>query len=568
MRLAVASLIVRILAHVDGLGFADWDFVLDKYEALRRTILIWGQFPWWNPWCRGGFPLAAEPQIGAVSIATPLVLSLGTSIGLRVSAILCLLIAVEGAYRLASLWLREPWASAGAALVYAVNGGVIIDTAQGYILAMSYCSVPWIAYHAFRIGDRLFDGLALGFWQAFAVLNGIQYLTLYGGGLTLVVWTRALRVGPSAIRARVVVHTVASLGLFLALCGWRLAPTLLVLLDDQRERVTIWDESPWAAFTYLLARPAPNWYEILPGRHHAAYISLVSYVGPVVVLLALASLAWGWRWWHTLSLVTGWMAIGSMHWYHASYWLSSWPLFASAHVVTRWRYLTFLGIGLASGSVLARWRNSDDRRTRVFAAFLAMLIAVDFISLAYQQFPLACSIRPDPQFFPGPAVPTIVNVREGLGYPCTLRGYGVIQGYEPMLSYRRNAPTLRRSREDADYRGEAWTARGPIEPAYWSPNRLVFQVAPGQAVFINQNPGSWWWANGRPAFAGRRCAELMVPFVARADADGRLSLEIHPRGLKAGIALEIAGVLLVGAGSWMAVAIRRRNSTDTTLPGG
>ena len=89
LRITVLSLAPPIMRHPDGLGFADWDFVLDKFEALRRTILIWGQFPWWNPWSRGGFPLAAEPQIGAVSMATPLVLALGTTIGLRLAAILC-----------------------------------------------------------------------------------------------------------------------------------------------------------------------------------------------------------------------------------------------------------------------------------------------------------------------------------------------------------------------------------------------------------------------------------------------------------------------------------------------
>jgi hypothetical protein len=423
---------------------------------------------------------------------------------------------------------------------------------------MSYCSVPWLVYHAFRIGDRFFDGLALGFWLAFAVLNGIQYLTLYGGVLTTLAWVRAVRVGPRPIRKRVLGHTVAAIGVFLTLCGWRLATALLVLLDDRRERVTFWDESPSAAFGYLLARPEPDWHEILPGRQHAVYISLVSYVGPAVVLLALASLAWGWRWWHTLSLVTGWLAIGSIRWYQASYWLVSWPLFGSAHVVTRWRYLAFLGIGLAAGSVLARWRRSDDRRTRVFAAFLTLIVAADFIALAYQQFPLAFSIPPDSQFFPGPPVATIVNVQDGKGYPCTLRGYGVIRGYEPMLSYRRDAPTLRKSREAPDYRGEAWTTRGPIEPVKWSPNRLVFQVEPGQEVFVNQNPGSWWWANGRPAFAGRRCAELMVPFVARADAAGRLELEIRPPGLKAGIALHFVGLAMVAAVSAIALAQRGR----------
>ncbi len=96
----------------------------------------------------------------------------------------------------------------------------------------------------------------------------------------------------------------------------------------------------------------------------------------------------------------------------------------------------------------------------------------------------------------------------------------MIRGYEPMLSYRRDAPTLRKARGEPGYRGEAWTDEGEIRPLSWSPNRLVFRVRPGQEVFINQNPGSWWRVNGRPAFEGRRCAEPTLPFAARADDDG------------------------------------------------
>ena len=69
-----------------------------------------------------------------------------------------------------------------------------------------------------------------------------------------------------------------------------------------------------------------------------------------------------------------------------------------------------------------------------------------------------------------------------------------------MLSYHRDAPTLRKARGEPGYRGEAWTVEGEVRPVYWSPNRLVFQVLPGQEVFINQNPGSWWRVNGRRVF--------------------------------------------------------------------
>jgi hypothetical protein len=545
--LPAASLAFPIMVNPDGLGFADWDFVLDKFEALRRTVLVWRQFPWWNPWSRGGFPLAAEPQIGAVSIATPLILTLGTGVGLRIAAILCLIIAVQGAYRLGILWLREPWSAAAVALTYGLNGGVIINTAQGYVLAMSYGVVPWLAYHAFRIDRGDSDALWLGFWLAFAVMNGIQYLTFYGSLLAGLIWLRTLRLQGRSERVRLAGRTVAAAAMFLALCGWRLAVVLPVLLDDKRERVTFWNESIFSIFRHLITRPDPDWSTALPGRFHARYIDLACYVGPIVLILAFLSLKKGWRWWHTLTVIAVWLAVGSVQSYHPSAWLRSWPVFSSLHVVTRWRYLAVLGIGLAAGSVLARWRGSGNRRMRLAASLAVIAIAADFVWLGFQQFPLAFSVRPAPELFPGPPVPTIVNVREGLGYPCAMRGYGVIEGYEPMLSYYRNALTLRRARDDKDYRGEAWTARGIVQPVFWSPNHIVFHVEPGEEVHVNQNPGSWWWANGTPAFPGRRCAELTVPFAVKADHRGRLDLQIRPPGLWFGIGLHVIGAAVLGA---------------------
>ena len=550
LRLSVLSLAYPMMRNPDGFGFADWDFVLDKFEAVRRTILIWGQFPWWNPWCRGGFPLAAEPQIGAISIATPLVLTLGTTIGLRLSAIFCLLIAVEGTYRLALLWFREPWAAAATSVIYGLNGGVIISTSLGYVLAMSYCSLPWLAYFAYRIGSRFSDGVWLGFWLAFMVMNGIQYLSLYAVALTALIWIRALRVQQRERRVRMLLHTMAAVGAFLLLAGWRLSTVLLVLSDDKRERVTAWDETPLAMVHYLISRPTPGWNLELSANAGAVFGELTCYVGPVVLSLALVSVAFGWRWWHTLTLTCFWLAIGSVRWYQPSSWLASWPVLGSAHVVTRWRFLAILGLGLAAGSVVARWRASRFWGLRALAVVLVGIIAVDFLVLGNQQFPLAFGVQPKPELIPGPPIREIVNILDGMGYPSTMRGYGVIRGYEPMLSYYRNAPTLRLAREDAGYRGEAWTESGTVRPVLWSPNRLTFQVNPGQAVHVNQNPGSWWWANGRPAFPGLRCAELTVPFVVTADARGRLELQIQPRGLALGIGLQIVGAILIAL-AWL-----------------
>ena len=113
--------------------------------------------------------------------------------------------------------------------------------------------------------------------------------------------------------------------------------------------------------------------------------------------------------------------------------------------------------------------------------------------------------------------------------------------------------------------GEAWTEAGTVRPVFWSPNRIIFRVAPGQGVFLNQNPGSWWWVNGRQAFAGRRCAEPLLPFVVRADDSGRIELRIHPRGLELGIGLHLAGLVLLAA-AWRARPQRRGDGPSPPTP--
>ena len=101
---------------------------------------------------------------------------------------------------------------------------------------------------------------------------------------------------------------------------------------------------------------------------------------------------------------------------------------------------------------------------------------------------------------------------------------------EPLLGYDQKAQTARLWRGHPNYIGEYWTDAGPVRPRWWSPNRIVLEVAPGQTVSINQNPGSWWLVNGRPAFSGWRCAETQRAFVVQADARGRVELQIRPRG--------------------------------------
>lgn len=550
--LACTALAWPLLRHPENLSRGDWDWFLGRYEAVRQTILVWGQFPWWDPWSRGGFPLAANPQCGVAGIATPLVLAFGTSVGMRLATLVCFLLAAEGTRRLAGRWLADPYAAVAAGLIYALNGGVLVAAVAAYHVPMSYCALPWLIDAAARL-DRRAGGFWLGFWMALGVLNGIQYLSAYAALVAALAWLRGVRERSGPARTRFLAQAVVALGTFLALAGWRLATVGSVLRDFPRLRRSGWDETPWSIVHLLLGRPSAA---TLARMEIPQFWETSCYVGPVVLGLALASLAWGWRWWHTLALVCGWLAAGSVAWYHPSYWLAHLPGFATMHVVTRWRFVALLGVALAAASVLARWRRSARPALRLFAVILIGVIAADYLAYGFQILHVGFSVSPTEDQFPGPPVAPVVQIDTAPMFAAVRRGYGVIHGIEPLMGYVREAPTARLWRGHPGYIGESWTADGPVRPRSWSPNRITFQVAPHQEVHVNQNPGSWWVVNGRPAFPDGRCAEKEQPFVARADARGRLELRIRPQGLVLGLWLHAAGIALL-AGSWIGGRVRR-----------
>lgn len=546
--LATLSMGWPLLRNPENLGFGDWDYYLQKWEAIRRTILVWGEFPWWDPWCRGGVPLASSPQVGLVSIATPLVLICGTSVGLRLATVLMLVLAVEGARRLAEDCVEDPWAAALAGLVYGLNGGVLVETVGGYFIPMSYATLPWLIRGVIGLERSVGRGLALGGWGAFIALNGLHYLSIYGLILAGLIWLRSARLLDLAGRRRLLAHSLVALGLALALSGWRLGTMAGVMGDFPRVLRPGGDET-WADIAaHLLVRPVGPLLgdlETLPPY----FWETTCYVGPLVLLAASASLARGWRWWHLLGLGCGWLAIGGTHWYHPSYWLAHLPVFSTMHAITRWRFPAMLGLGLATASAVAHWR-AEGRLPRWLATALVLAVGFDYLDFGHRTLQQAFPIAPTEAAFPGPRTPDFASIREWPGFAALLRDRAVVHGYEPLLGYQRRAPTARLWQGHPDYVAEFWTGTTPLKPAAWAPNRVVLHVKPGEQVAINQNPGSWWSINGAAGDPNLRCVEMRRPFRARADGQGRLELRIRPRGLILGYQIHAAGLatLMLGLG--------------------
>ncbi|WP_169977997.1 hypothetical protein [Tautonia rosea] len=546
-----ATLVWPLLSR-QGLGYGDWDFYLQTYEAVRKTVLESGQFPWWNPWNRGGFPLAADPQCSLVPLATPLVLLLGTGPGLRLAAVICLMIAVEGARRLARLWIGDPWASCAAGLVFGLHGGMIVYTVAGLYIPMTFCAMPWMILHTCRLANRPAEGLALGGWSAFNVLSGISYPTIYAFLIVGAFAVRGLRVEPGARRVRFLRHGLMAVGLMLLLAGWRLGPMVSVLGDFPRTGGMMIDLRPIAYLEEMLQRPS---IEALGSVSIPIFWESNCFIGVIGVMFLCVSLAGNWRWWHWLALIAFALGLGSHRITQPSYWLADWPIFKTMHVVTRWRIAAMLGVGLAVAEGVARVRADTRRWPGRVAAVLVVLMGADLIAYGHRALPVGLGPVPEESRFPGPPITRPIQVQHGPAFPNTLRGYGTIRGIQPIMGYDTNGSTARKWPRHPEYAGEFTSGNVLIEPESWSPNRLVFRVEPYQEIEINQNPGSWWWVNGRQAFPEWRCAEWERSFVVQADDQGRLDLQIVPVGLKRGLMMQVAGALLL-VSAW---GIRRRS---------
>ncbi len=554
-----------LLQHPENHSKSDWDVFLGKFEAMRQTIVYWGQFPWWDPWTRGGFPLAADPQIGAAGIATPLVCALGTTTGLGVATIVCFVLAAEGSRRLASLWFHDPLAATTASLIYTLNGAILVTAASAYHASMWYFSYPWVLYHLFRLERRLADGLWLGFWLAFNVLNGIHYFSVYSMVVGGVVALRVLRARTWPARWRFLAHAVVAVGMFVSLTGWRLATSGAVYRDFPRRSRPYFTSITLPEIPASLLGRAPA--SIVDAMTAQEFWERANYFGPVVVILVLVSLCRGWRWWHTLTFLCGWLALGGRKWYELSFWLQFFPFFGSMHVVSRWRFMAFLGLALAAGEAIGWLRASPSRMLRQLALLLFALIAFDYVSYGYEILPLAFGVSPSEDQFPGPPVTRgIIQVADSAGYPALVRGYGVIHGLQPLLGYDREAVTARLWRGHPSYVGEYWTDEGPVEPLYWSPNHIILQVRPFQRVYVNQNPGSWWIVNGQPPDLSLRCAETRKMFQPSADSHGRLDLRIQPRGLEQAPWIHLGGAVLLATGVVVARRLPPINPPRAAVP--
>lgn len=214
------------------IGWGDFSFFAQAYEAIRINIVDYHQFPWWNPWVAGGVPLYANPQVGVFSLQTVLVIIFGAPLGLKLTIALFTYLGYFSMYLLLRRSFRIP-------RITAILLGLIWIFSSFFVSHLpSHFSFIWFLIAPLFINLSLqLKGIKRGvlFGLAFAIMahsqihNAFFHIILV---CSLIVLGRFIF--ESKNRKAILQASLVAAGIFLILAGHRLFYTIQNVYDFPR----------------------------------------------------------------------------------------------------------------------------------------------------------------------------------------------------------------------------------------------------------------------------------------------------------------------------------------------
>jgi hypothetical protein len=521
----------------------DWDFFFGQYEAIRRTILEFYQFPFWHPWHSGGTPLFAHIDIGLFSIDTLCVLIFGTICGLKISIIIHLLICALGMYFLVGRYAEKEIIKIWGALLFTLQGTIAIHIGAGHINMISITWLPLIILLSFDINKSLYKSLFVGLLLAVVVNEGIHYNAIFV--ILILTIAIAINIVRDYKNKLVYFHVILIISLFLSLSFYRLAIAFAFSSDYPRE-ISSGVAIPLWRYIYGLFYPGQSAFNLprmLVRNTGVQWLwhEFGCYIGIISFIMFLYSFVKGIRWWHIGAILTFILALNSESFYLPGYWLRTLPIFKSMWVITRWRFLiTFFIILGACNGIMYLYLYINKRKSN-YKIFLHFLICISILGLIYNQtvnwfeygkFKLSENeLNSNVKIFSNTILTsyyTRCNINY-LNYTCVKKGIGLIYSYENMLGYSTNYNSARIGFEDKkNYIGEIVPLDKNLLDILWTPNKIFINAKNKGRVWINQNSGSYWHLNGKQLYPDYRAFEMSKPFIIDLPKGGEYTLSAYP----------------------------------------
>jgi hypothetical protein len=550
-------------------GVYDWDFAMHRFEAIRLTVMEFGQWPGHNPWIIGGVPLLGNPTVSLLSVNGLMVLSFGTFWGLKLGVLVYLSIGFIGAWKLSGIWWENRFIRLVFAFFVIANPALAYHYTVGHLLFLPFCFMPLLFYFLFRFNQDKWSGLKAAVVLGIAFNDSLIYMVQYGmlilGCIYVYLFISNYRVNSKALVQWVTIF----IPIFLTLTFYRTITILQMALDYSR--VLNWKTHyEWKELLKYYLFPYTKLAVVASCKWCSTTWEVCSYIGIIAFTLTLVSFWKGFKWWHGMIILFVWAGIGNDSYFHIMYWIQKIPTFSSHLCFSRIRVFTLLFFGIAATSGLnyiwIKCKNHKFRPLRyvVFGIGIFMIAEVMLVShliMKSSHVKLApwtgenpanifqnISSLPQPEKSPGNVYFVYRAIRMNLGW---LRGVG--ESYLP-------GDTIRVGRDEPGYIGEFRQNRQVIWPVYWSPNKILLRgLDPSTPLIINMNPGSPWYNNGKQLFPRYRIVEMQKSFEVMPDENGTVDLTYKYPGQKLGV----MGTIMLALISVLVILFYRKKDVYT-----
>jgi hypothetical protein len=546
--LATTLLFFRgFLSTLRHYGRSDWDVHFSFVEAVRRSVVEYGELPLWNPYSDGGVPLLGYPESMALSPLLPLTWALGTVVGAKLLVILHAWIGMVGMFLLGR-YLKLRWeATLVGAVLFQFNGAIVQHMAEGHLPHMGVNWVPWSLLFFFRSRYHWDMNLLLsGLFLAAVMLTGNVY-TLVFTVVGMAAWCVL-----ESVRTRTA-RPVLALGGWLATFGVLSAPKTLPVLEYgllcARRPGTAGGFNFDLLWTALTGRE-PAYFR--PGQV-VLWHEYASYVGELALALAAVGAAVHFRrvWPAVVTLgLLVWLSLASFAPIDMWALLRQLPFISSLHTPSRWNYaFLFVLIWFTALGV-----HRIGARLPAVGFFVPCIIFLDLLIVGSPLYEDTFRL----QAAPPPAAGEFRLVRAAsashLGrysgqFELVSRNIGIRDSYNPVAPVRYAVPE-----GSPEYRGLVFleTTEGSASVLGWTPRRVRVQVnaRSTDALVYNQNyfPGWNAYVNGE-----RRRAFPVQGLVATTvhPGEGSVLFVYEPALVKVGFCVT-AVALLAAACAWVA----------------
>lgn len=540
----------------------DPDYYFQIYEAFRRSVLDFNQFPWWNGWVAGGIPLFGNIQFGLVSIQAPLVLMFGAVLGMKIAVLIYQIIGFLGFRKLFKDGFGAPSLKATLLAYIPIFGSFFTyRVLAGHFTFLMIAFVPWLIYFFVKRSKKcswigfaltysimvwsaphyttIMSAAVIGFWFIFEVIGNI--VNSWRNKKWPSFWKK--------IKLDALFFAKSG-ALIITLVAYRMIFVAQFIHEFPRL-----EEASSEKFTGILrglyAIWGPNQYGTPPklpsgwGWEEAAtYIGIGTFFCLLIVLgvgiskvIARKKTPFNYSIILLLALFLGFFVLGMADFgpwspYHM---LNKLPVFDSMRIATRWLMWASMLVLI----IIAVYKDKRFSKIINIILFLTVIelfiggtrtIASSYTVVAEQyrspqsEFKQMFRYRvPRPAYLNDPTFLTVNSFDENL-YESTRNNIGQVVAGDSLVDTRQPKSTIRCGENQENCKFISDNA----EIIYWSPNKLILSRTGPGPINLNMNPGNGWMVNGKYIFNKYKITDPLSSFVIE-DQSQTITLDYSPQ---------------------------------------